>query len=252
LTFKQIRHRRLYQEIIQQVKAQVISGELAPGDRIPSEREIAEQLGVSRTAVREALIAMEVMGLVESRPGDGTFVRTPRTEQQLEPLASLVVLEREKLTELYEMRRVMEVACASRAATRATPEQLVTLRGWLKQMEADLHSGELGEEADFRFHLAIAESTHNSLLLHFMHTISAGLRQVMIASRQRLYRMDGMPELLLEEHRSIYAAIAAQDPERASVEMRRHLDGVSARVLNVDADEPAPAGPGPRNSRGAQ
>jgi GntR family transcriptional repressor for pyruvate dehydrogenase complex len=238
LTFKQIRHRRLYQEIIQQVKAQMISGELAPGDRIPSERDIAEQLGVSRTAVREALIAMEVMGLIESRPGDGTFVRTPRLEQQMEPLTSLIVLEREKLTELYEMRRVMEVACASRAATRATPEQLVTISGWLSQMEADLHSGERGEEADFRFHLAIAESTHNSLMLHFMHTISDGLRQVMIASRQRLYRMDGMPELLLEEHRSIFAAIAAQDPERASVKMRRHLDGVSARVLNVDADEP--------------
>lgn len=241
MTFKQIRHRRLYQEIIQQVKAQVISGELAPGDRIPSEREIADQLGVSRAAVREALIAMEVMGLVESRPGDGTFVRTPRLEKQLQPLDSLVVLEREKLTELYEMRRVMEAACASRAAMRATTDELANIRRWLDQMETDLRKGQLGEEADFRFHLAIAESTHNSLMLHFMHTISDGLRQVMIASRQRLYQMDGMPEVLLEEHRRIYEAIAERDPDRASAEMRLHLDSVSARVLDIESDEPSPA-----------
>lgn len=233
LAFHQIRHRRIYEEIVEQVKAQITSGELRPGDRMLSEREISEQLGVSRATVREALTALEVIGLLNVRPGEGAFVQAPELDKQFEHLAGYLVLDRERLAEMYELRRVLEVACAARAAQRATREELEAIARALLDMEDDLQHGRLGEEADFRFHLAVAEGAHNSLMLRFMHTISDSLRHVMQVSRQKLYRVPGMPQQLLEEHRLIFAAIQAGNVQQAKDVMRRHLDGVASEVLQV-------------------
>lgn len=231
MAFQPIRQRRIYEEIIEQVKAQITRGELKPGDRMTSEREIAEELGVSRAAVREALTALEVMGLLEVRPGEGTFVRAPDLDRQMEPLANFLVLERERVAEMYELRRVLEVECAGRAAERATAAELEAMAQILQEMAADLRDGRAGEESDVRFHLAIAAGAHNSLTLRFMHTISDNVRQVLQASREKLYGVPGMPERLLEEHRRIYAAIRARDPQAAREEMGRHLDGVARMLL---------------------
>lgn len=224
--FQQIKSRRIYEAIIDQVKAQIHSGELQPGDRMPAEREMAEWFGVSRAAVREALTALEVMGLLEVRTGEGTFVRTPALDEDIAPLTTFLMLERERLAEVHELRQVLEVGCAGLAAARGSLEEVQAIGEVLQEMTEDLRLNRLGDESDFRFHMAVAQATGNSFMIRFMHTIADSLRQVLQSSRTQLYLIPGMPEQLLTEHRRIYEAIAAGDPEVAQQAMREHLAGV--------------------------
>lgn len=224
--FQQIKSRRIYEEIIDQVKAQINSGDLKPGDRMPSERDIAERLGVGRAAVREALTALEVMGLLEVRTGEGTFVRAPGLDEDIAPLTTFLMLERERLAEVHELRKVFEVGCAGLAAVRASVADLDAIGQIIREMEEDVRLNRLGDETDFRFHMTVARATGNSFMIRFMHTVADSLRQVLQSSRTRLYLIPGMPERLLEEHRRIYEAIAMGEPEMAEQAMRDHLDGV--------------------------
>src|SRR4029453_12712716 len=118
-----IKSTRIYEEIVRQVKAMIAEGRLKGGDRLPPERDLAEKFVVSRTSVREALRALESLGLIEIRPGEGTFVREMSVEWLVEPLALVMASQREAIGELFEARRVLEPAIAALAAGRATPDE---------------------------------------------------------------------------------------------------------------------------------
>src|SRR2546429_6547843 len=122
-----IKSTRIYQEIVRQVKAMIAEGRLKSGDQLPPERDLAEKFVVCRTSVREALRALESLGLVEIRPGEGTFVREVSVESLIEPLALVMASHREAIVELFEARRLLEPALAARAARRATPEGLAEM-----------------------------------------------------------------------------------------------------------------------------
>src|SRR5689334_607844 len=119
-----IKSTRIYEEIVRQVKQLIAEGRFKSGDRLPPERELAEKFVVSRTSVREALRALESLGLIDIRPGEGTFVREVSVESLVEPLALVMVSQREALAELFEARQMIEPALAALAARRATPEEL--------------------------------------------------------------------------------------------------------------------------------
>src|SRR5439155_4866644 len=119
-----IKSTRIYQEIVRQVKQMIAEGRLESGDQLPAERELAEKFVVGRSSVREALRALESLGLVEIRPGEGTFVREVSVESLIEPLALVMASQREAIGELFEARRMIEPALAALAARRATPEEL--------------------------------------------------------------------------------------------------------------------------------
>jgi len=234
MIFKPIKTRKIYEEIVEQIKELITEGNLNPGDKLLSERELSEKLRVSRASVREALSALEIMGLVEVKPGEGTYIRQTSMDSLIHPLALVLMMERDTVYDLLEVRKILEVGIAGLAAERATEEQLQAMEEALEQMEQDIEKNDLGEGADIKFHYALAEAAANSLLLRLMNTISDSMRKSVHLSRLTLYDTPGTSQRLLDEHRGIYAAIKARDADGARRIMYEHLAGVEQKLAESE------------------
>jgi GntR family transcriptional repressor for pyruvate dehydrogenase complex len=224
-----IKSTRIYEEIVRQVKAMIAEGRLKGGDRLPPERDLAEKFVVSRTSVREALRALESLGLVEIRPGEGTFVRQVSIESLVEPLALLMVSQREAIAELFEARRLLEPSLAALAAARATPEEIVEMERILEAQAAEVAAGRTGLAQDAQFHGAIGAAAHNRAITRIAHAIMDLLTQ----SREESLNTPGRPTRSHEDHRRVLTAIAARDAEAARRAMHEHLAAVEALVLGA-------------------
>lgn len=234
--FKPIKHKRVYEEILEQIRQLVKEGHLKPGDRLMSERDMAERLEVSRASVREAFSALDMMGILESKPGEGTFIREVPQDSMVKPLALLFMLYQNSNQEVLEVRAVLEAGSASLAAARATREDLGKIKKELDAMEGDVQSGALGELPDARFHLAIAEASGNHVLLRLMNTVSDLIEETMRYSRQRLFVTEGNKELLLEQHKAIYHALAERNSDAAGEAMRTHLRFVRREIAAYEQE----------------
>lgn len=221
--FKPIKPRKIYEQIVEQIKAMVTEGNLNPGDRLPSEREMSDILKVSRASVREALSALHMMGLVEIKSGEGTFIKLTSIDSIIEPLALVLLMERDTVIEILEVRKGLEVEAAGLAAIRRDKEDLDKMREALDEMHKDIESLEIGEKADWKFHYTIAQASQNVLLTRLMNTVSDSIENTMRTSRQNLYRTEKMPRTLLDAHEGIYEAIAEGDPLEARRRMYEHL-----------------------------
>ncbi len=224
--FTPIKTKRLYEEIVEQIKHLITDGKLKPGDKLLAERELADQFQVSRASVREAIRTLEMLGVIDIRPGEGTFVRRSDTDDIIRPLAMFLAVERSSLLDMYEMRRIFETATAGLAAERATMEELEQIASSLENMKASVNvkDPEKGEEFDVAFHFAIAEATHNSLLTKLFKTVSTEFHNANSVARRQLYQ--GKPEnaqRLIDQHSEIYEAIRARSPQAASQAMLAHL-----------------------------
>ncbi|WP_449240658.1 FadR/GntR family transcriptional regulator [Desulfoscipio gibsoniae] len=223
--FKPIKTRKIYEEIIEQVKKMINDGVLAPGDRLMTEREMAEKMQVGRSAVREALRALEAMGIIKVKPGEGTFINDTAPDALIRSFSTLA-MDDETARELMELRKVLEVEAAALAAERRSGEHLKAMFYALQQMEQDLKEGNLGEMADMAFHFAIAQGAGNSLLYKLMNTIADTMSKLLAVARQRLYLDPLNPPRLLHEHNIIYTAISNADAAAARKAMLQHLTGV--------------------------
>src|SRR5687768_7079590 len=228
-----IKSTRIYQEIVRQVKSMIAEGRLKSGDQLPPERDLAEKFVVSRTSVREALRALESLGLVEIRPGEGTFVREVSIETLIEPLALIMVSQREAIGELFEARRLLEPTIAALAAARATPEEIHEMERILEQQAKEVATGKTGLAEDAAFHAAIGTAAHNRAITRIAHAVMDLLTQ----SREESLNTPGRPTRSHEDHRRVLAAIAARDAEAARQAMLEHLSAVEALVLGVEAKE---------------
>ena len=231
-----IKSTRIYEEIVRQVKAMIAEGRLKGGDRLPPERDLADKFVVSRTSVREALRALESLGLVEIRPGEGTFVRQVSIDSLIEPLALLMVSQREAISELFEARRLLEPSLAALAATRATPEEIHEMERILEAQAAEITAGRTGLAQDAQFHAAIGVAAHNRAITRIAHAIMDLLTQ----SREESLNTPGRPTRSHEDHRRVLAAIAARDAEAARQAMLEHLSAVEALVLGDGGDRRRP------------
>jgi len=232
-----IKSTRIYQEIVRQVKGMIAEGRLKSGDQLPPERDLAEKFVVSRTSVREALRALESLGLVEIRPGEGTFVREVSIETLIEPLALIMVSQREAIGELFEARRLLEPTIAALAAVRATPEEIHEMERILEQQAKEIATGKTGLAEDAAFHAAIGAAAHNRAITRIAHAVMDLLTQ----SREESLNTPGRPNRSHEDHRRIVAAIAARDDAGARRAMLDHLEAVEKLVLApeaVDATRP--------------
>lgn len=221
-----IKSTRIYEEIIRQVKQMIAEGRLTSGDQLPPERELAEKFLVSRTSVREALRALESLGLVEIRPGEGTFIREISVEALVEPLALVMLSQREAVGELFEARRLLEPALAGLAATRATPEEIQEMERILDDQAKEIASGRTGLSQDAQFHAAIGVAAHNRAITRIAHAIMDLLTQ----SREESLNTPGRPERSHQNHRRILQAITRRDPRAAETAMLEHLDTVEMLV----------------------
>lgn len=223
---KPIKTQKIYEKIVDQIGQLVAEGQLKPGDRLPSERELVERFQVSRASIREAISALEMMGLIEVRSGEGTYIRVINIDSVVAPLAWMLFIEKDTDLELYEARKVLEVQAAGLAAERAGEDEINEMFEALEIMRLDLVNNRLGEEADHHFHYAIARATHNKILFRLMNTISDTMHKTLQSSRSKLYEDMSTPEKLYEEHRLIYEAIKNHDVAKARQLMLDHLVGV--------------------------
>lgn len=229
--YKTIQAERLYERIVEQIEQRVLSGELKVGDQLAPERELAEQFGVSRTAVREAVKALRQKGLVEVQPGRGTFITdgTSRAVRHSLDLA-MKIGGSNGSANLVEVRELLEPEIAALAAARASEENIATLRAAVAAMDAALDDPETFIEADLDLHLALAEAAHNTLIPALIDPIVDLLRE----QRARIFRVAGGPQRGQFHHKRILDAVARHDPEAAREAMRAHL-----RQVREDSEAPA-------------
>jgi GntR family transcriptional repressor for pyruvate dehydrogenase complex len=206
----------LYEQVVEQLRAYVTDQGLRAGDRLPPERELAERLGVSRVSVKQAIVVLEVQGLVDVRHGGGTYLR--RDSLDVEPVDALVDRKR-RLPDVLEAREALETKLAELAAQRRTADDLVEIDAALSQMRRQIDAGELGVDGDRRFHAAVTAAAHSSLLAQFMRSIAEQIAE----SRQESLRQHGRPVRSLDQHQRIADAIRAGDARAAASAMRRHV-----------------------------
>ena len=234
--FKPIKTKRVYEEIVDQIQTLINEGELKAGDKLISERELAQKLQVSRASIREAFSALDLMGILESRPGEGTFIRTVSSEEIIRSLALMLSLEKESNYDIMEVRRILEAESAYLAAQRASEENVEKIRDCFLAMEEDYRRGDIGEVSDADFHIAVAESSGNKILVRLMSTISDLLVSSMKFSREEMFYKPGNREKLLAQHQQILEAIEAHDPLSARKFMCEHLTFVAKEISLIEKD----------------
>jgi len=227
-----IQSERLYEQIVNQIEARIAAGDLKVGDKLPAEMELAEQFGVSRTAVREAVKILRQKGLIDILPGKGTYITngTPVAMQQ-----SLDMLRKfgsvEGYLNLVEVREIMEPQIAALAASRITEEFINAMQEAYETMETASDNADLFVEADLDFHLALAEATQNPLITALMDTIIGLLRE----QRKQTALVKGGLQRGQSHHKKILEAIIQRDPKAARLAMQHHLAQV-----RLDSTTPIP------------
>ena len=218
--YKIVRSSRLYEQIVQQVEESIVKGVLKPNDQLPPERELAEQFGVSRTAVREAVKALREKGLVEAYPGRGTFITDGTSYAIRQSLDKMIKLgQPEGSVYLAEVREILETEIAALAATRCDEEDLKSMRESIAVMDNARRDPEAFIEADLDFHLALAEAAGNPLILSLIDSIVGLLREQRIG----IFGVEGGPERGQYHHKRILDAIEHRDPLGAREAMKAHL-----------------------------
>ncbi len=229
-----IRKTRAYEEIVRQLQSLIAQGQLKPGDRLMTERELAQEFGVSRVTVRQALSVLQAMGLVESRIGNGTFART--RVPTVTVLASMLNPPKSTLLDQLELRRLIEPEVARLAADRASPSHLREMAGFIELQRERLKQGRPFVEEDSAFHLAIARSSGNDLLVRMMESIHELLRE----SREQSLRTKDAMERSLAGHRRIIDAVRRHDPKAAQRAMLRHVLEVESTIIERDRERRKP------------
>lgn len=216
--------------VVQQIEDLIVQGILQEGDRLPSERDLAAQLNVSRPKVRDALKSLETAGLIDVRHGEGTFI-AKLTGQAMEPaLIALYARHGEAFFDYLEYRRAQEALAARLAAERATETDRQRIAAQLEVLEAAEETGDrdASQEADVRFHATIVEASHNAMLVHMMASIYDLTRRGVFYNRDYLRTLDGTGAKLLEQHRAIADAIFSGDADAAEAAATAHLSFVEA------------------------
>lgn len=216
----------VYTKVAQQLQAHIIQ-DLKPGDMLPPERELVRMFGVSRSSIRDAIRRLETVGLLEPRQGIGTVVRDVSADGVVAPVTGVLLQKRKVISELLDVRMIIEPALASRAALHASPEQVAQLQATLVRQEQKVLRGELATEEDSDFHYTIALAANNSAMLKLVHVLMDSLRDL----RERSLEVGGRQAKSLAAHRHILAAIKHGDQAAAERAMRRHLLEVQKFIL---------------------
>ncbi len=223
MDFKPIQQQKIYEQIVEQIRVMITEGNLKPGDRLPAERVLAENLNVSRASLREALSALHLLGLLEIKSGEGTYIKQSDVNSIIQPLALLLMMERDTIFEILEVRKGLEVEAAGLAAVNATDADFRNMAEIIDEMERALQTSNLGEVADWKLHFAIAQASRNSLLLRLMNTISDTMRKTIKINREQLFKKKGNPQILFKQHLAVVEAIQSRNVEMARQKMYEHL-----------------------------
>jgi GntR family transcriptional repressor for pyruvate dehydrogenase complex len=221
--FTPIRVERVADKVADQLKKLISDGAVKVGDRLPPERDLAEQMGVSRASVREALQQLEMQGMLEIVHGGGSIVRNMTGQEIRKTLEIFLEQDRKRVLELAELRAFMEAWAAKEAAKNRTDAELETMRGYLEEMERDFEKGQIRYDIDFKYHTEIAAATHNTIYLHLIDNIYTLISYSIKVHREEVFTGRGDQETILNQHRAVYNAIHDRTPEAAEAAMKEHL-----------------------------
>ena len=229
---KAVKKRRAYEDIVDQIRKLIEKGKLRRGDRLPVEKELSETFKVSRLTVREAILSLETMKLVDRRQGNGTYVIASSEEALVRPLAEALVEEKDNFLDVFAVRGIIEPEITRLAARNATEAQVKELERILEVQEKEL-TGKKGVGMNSDFHRTLAKMSRNKVLERLLHALIGALgtkREKYLLSQERRKKS-------LEGHRQILAAIRDGSPDAARRAMRRHLQEVENIVFNKEGGD---------------
>jgi GntR family transcriptional repressor for pyruvate dehydrogenase complex len=229
--FSAVTPRKIPEVVYKQLVTLIATGRLKPGEKLPSERDMAADMGVSRQSIREAINKARTVGLIDVRHGGGTVVVSSITEQLKAPLSILLEEQAEKIFEFLEIRALFEGWCAERAAGTAKAGDLRAMAAHLREMSHLEPGGAPWERSDLAFHSAIAAASHNLVAIHIMEGLKSSFNSYFKAKKLALGPERKDP--LHQQHTAIYEAIRKRSPDKAGLRMREHLEYV-AEVIRRD------------------
>jgi len=229
MPFQVVESQRLYQQVAEQLGGLIDRGEFREGDRLPPERELSKKLGVSRPVVREAMIALEIAGLVEVRGGAGAFVKNARQ-------GALAALPDQGPSpfDLIAARKLLEGEIAFAAATAIQPDDLQRLEQSIEEMRADIDAGRDSRSSDRVFHVRLAEATRNAVLAHLVDGMWTHMLTPIFDTLGKHANLSGNDRMTVDDHAEIVAALQRHDGEAARRAMREHLEHVEKILLQGD------------------
>lgn len=231
--FSPIKNTKVYEQVIDQIKDMIQKGTLKRGDKLPSERDLVEQLQVSRASIREALRALEVVGLIECRQGEGNYINASFQDNLFEPLSIMFLLEGSSPAQIWELRKIIEVEAAGLAAKRITEEQLKELKE-LTESFMNCDDEDINVEIDKQFHYKIAEFSGNVLIFNILRTVSTLVDHFIEDVRKLILVQQENREILFSQHKEIYLSMEKHSSKAARKAMREHLDFANIYMSRVE------------------
>jgi GntR family transcriptional repressor for pyruvate dehydrogenase complex len=224
--FNSVKRTKISEDIAGQIKRLIVDGKLKPGDRLPPERELIKQLGVSRPSLREALNSLVTMGFLEVRQAKRTFVKSITSKLIEDPLSLLIKADTQKIFDLIEVRKAIETWAAYHAAQKASEEDVEQLAIIINEMKKAFEEGRTWEKEDADFHLAIAKATHNTIHMHIM----SGIYDLLKESMAKIFIDRKKVRKLMNHHLQIFHAIKSRSPDKARQKTLDHLNYVESEV----------------------
>jgi GntR family transcriptional repressor for pyruvate dehydrogenase complex len=226
--FAPVKTSKISDEVYQQIVSLISNGQLKPGDRIPSERELSSELRISRQSIREALNRAEIMGLIDVRQGEGSFILSSLKGSLKPPLTVIIEKQVERIFDFLEIRKLVEGWCAEKAALEATGEELEDMKTILDKMKKVVSKDKQWEELDLVLHLSIAKATHNIVAIHIMDALKVNFSLFFrftksMPSSERL-------DVLWQHHYDIIDAIARKDSNMAKQKVIDHLNFIEQKI----------------------
>ncbi|KUJ85170.1 GntR family transcriptional regulator [Ruegeria marisrubri] len=228
MPFQKVQSEKLSTAVVRQIELLILRGILRPGERLPSERELAERLGVSRPSLRDAIAELQEQGLLTAKAGSGIYVAEVLGSAFSPALIRLFGTHDEAVFDYLSFRRDMEGLAAERAARLGSQSDLKVIQKIFDKMEAAHAKRAADDEAqlDAQFHMAIIEASHNVVMLHMMRSMFDLLRQGVFYNRKIMFHQRTTREAILNQHRAINQALQARDPAGSRAAVEAHLNYV--------------------------
>jgi GntR family transcriptional regulator, transcriptional repressor for pyruvate dehydrogenase complex len=229
--FKQIKVRHISEEVFAQIKAAILEGRLRPGQKLPTERELVKELGVSRVPIREAIRLLANMGLIETRQGDGSYVRSLLSDRLRDPLSHIIKDNVEKIFELLEVRKQIETWSAYYAAQRATAEDIAALGRIIDETKSYVKKKDTPPvRLDADFHLTVAQCSRNTIQAHLTHTVYDIFNDYFNFLTENICFSSKYQQTILNQHFAVYDAIRKHDTQGARDRIMEHLSFVTEQL----------------------
>ncbi|MFM1653565.1 FadR/GntR family transcriptional regulator [Brevibacillus sp. B_LB10_24] len=232
MNIEKIPNRKISDIVSEKIEQWIVSGKVQPGDKLPSVRELCEAFDVGRSAIRDAITTLKGKGLVDVKRGEGTYVCHYNYSQLF---YESILLNRNDVIKIYNVRKILEAGIAESAAVDRQPEHLAKMKHAIESMKS-ANSIE-GWEADYEFHLSIAEATQNEILVQLMEIISSTTKKAIMDCHRIIFSDSRLSQNILTQHENIYKAIEEGDSTAARQRMLEHLTYVESLLNQVQDNQ---------------